>query len=272
MRRQTKKVLPVLWLVFSICLVWCAVLPASAENAQKVADGADLLEEDQEERLQEQFTKIAEKYACDVAVVTTDSCGGKSPQDYTDEYYRQNGYGYGENRDGIILMVSMGERKFHLATRGTAVTVFTDYGLQRIDDMISGDLSDGEYYEAFRTFGELTEEFILEAEKGKPFDVHHEYKEKMGTGLRILIAFIAAAIVTSGVFLILIRQLKSVGTKKMAQEYVRPGSFQVTYQRDIFLYRTVSRVRKENHQGGGGGSTTHAAPGGGRAGGHTGSF
>ncbi len=275
MIRRKRKLLPVLLPVLIVFLSLCAAMPALADGQQKVVDMAGLLDDDEEEKLQKQLSGIADKYQCDVAVVTTDSCGGKSPQDYTEDYYEQNGYGYGNDYDGIMLMVSIGERRFHLTTQGKAISVFTDYGLQKIDDLISGKLSDGEYYAAFKKFGELAEEFILEAQKGTPFDVGHEYQGHMGIGLRLAIASGAGVIVAAVVLLALFGQLKSVGFEKTAREYVREGSFRLTRRRDIFLYRTVSRIRKEkprNGGGGGGGSMTHTTSGGRSAGGHTGSF
>lgn len=251
---------------FGICV--------SAENSQKVVDSADLLDDAQEKKLQERLLGIAEKYQCDVVVATTNSCGGKSPQDYTDDFYYQNGYGYGNDINGIILMVSMKERKFHLATRGKANTViFTDYGLEQIDEQITGYLSDGEYSKAFLKFADLAEDFIKEAEQGEPFDVGHEYKEPMSIGVRILISVGAGLVAAVLVVVVLFMQLRSVAPKHEAQEYVRNGSFHVTRERDIFLYRTVNRRKIEtNTGGGGGGSSSHSTSDGGSAGGHTGSF
>ena len=114
---------------------------------------------------------------------------------------------------------------------------------------------------------------MKEARNGKPYDVDHTYKERMSLGMRLLIAGIAGLIVAASVVIALLGQLKSVGVKRGAMSYVREGSFQVTRQRDLFLYRTVTRIKKEKPQsGGGGGSSTHTTSGGGRAGGHTGSF
>jgi uncharacterized protein len=238
-------------------------------------DLADLLEDDEEEKLQEQFTEIAKKYQCDVVVLTTDSCGGKTPQSYTEDYYEANDYGYGSDCSGIILMVSMGERKFHMTTEGSAIDAFTDYGLEQIDELITENLSDGEYYEAFRKFGKLADAFLAEAEEGTPYDVNNAYEEPMSIGMRVLIAAVAGLVIALIVILVLLGQLKSVGMKHEAKEYVRQGSFHVTRQRDIFLYRTVSKTRKERPReggGGGGGSTIHTSSGGRSAGGHTGSF
>lgn len=263
--------------LISLCLLllFCVGMPVSAQNDQKVADGADLLSDEEEEKLQERLSDIAERYQCDVVVATTDSCGGKSPQTYTDDFYYQNGYGFGDDLDGIILMVSMQERKFHLATRGKANTeIFTDYGLEQIDERITGYLSEGEYSRAFLKFADLAEDFMKEAEKGEPYDVRHEYRAPLSMGVRILIAVGVGLIAMVIVLVVLFMQLRSVAPKGEAREYVREGSFHVTRERDVFLYRTVSRrkIEKNPGGGGGGGSSSHHTSDGGTAGGHTGSF
>lgn len=273
MKKQIRKnrLLPALFLAFLVLFA----MTAAAENKQKVSDEAHLLTETEKNKLQSQFEAIAETYQIDIIAATADSCGTKTPQAYTDDFYDQYTYGYGEDQDGIILMICMKERKFHLATRGNAILIFTDYGLEYIDDQITPELSDGDYYEAFRHFGTLAEEFIKEYEaSGEAFDINYTYHEKMDIRMRMLLAFgigvLAACIVTG----ILVYQLKSVAPERRAQEYVRDGSFQVTGHRDIFLYRTVNRrkIEKPSNTGGSGGSSTHRTSGGGTAGGRTGSF
>lgn len=244
-------------------------------NDVKVADEAGLLSPEEEAALQEQLSETAERYQCDVAAVTVQSCGGMSVQSFTDLYYYENGYGCGPDLDGIILLVSMRERRFHLATRGSAVRAFTDYGLEVIDDEITPYLSDGEYAEAFETYADLAEEFLREYAEGEAYDVDHAYRKPMNAGLRVLIACgigLAAAAVTLSV---LLAQLRSVRVQYEARDYVKSGSFRITRANDLFLYRTVMRERIQRNPpgGGGGGSTVHSAPGGGgSAGGRSGSF
>ncbi len=254
----------------TVLLVLGSSLAAAAENQQKILDTADILSEEEESRLQEQLADTAGTYQCDVAVAAVGSCEGKTPRQFAEDYYLESGYGFGTESDGILLLVSMEERQFYYATFGKATEIFTDYGLERIDEMVTPYLSDGEYYEAFSLFGRLAEEFAKEWESGRPFDTDHRYEEEMGTGMRLLISF-AAGVVAAGLILAgLFAQLKSVRAKGGAQEYVREGSFRVTRQKDVFLYRTVSRIKKEKPQSGG--STTHESSGGGRVGGHGGSF
>ncbi len=261
-------------LLLSVC---CFSLCAFA-NDVKVADEAGLLDYEEEQELQERLSEIAEEYQSDVVVATVNSCEGMDVQSFTDRYYYENGYGYGPEIDGIILLVSMQERRFHLATRGSAIDTFTDYGLEVIDEEITPYLSDGEYAKAFEKFADLAEEFLEEDEEGRPFDTNHTYKKRtVESGVYFLFALgigLFAAVVT---LIMLHQQLRSVRVKNEARDYVRSGSFRVTRANDIFLYRTVSRSRIQQDssggRGGGGGSMTHSAPGGGgRAGGRSGSF
>ena len=46
-------------------------------------------------------------------------------------------------------------------------------------------------------------------------------------------------------------QLKSVAIKTEASDYIVPGSFNLRNSRDFFLYKTVSRVRRQSSSGGG---------------------
>lgn len=263
----------VLLLMLLLALGVGAGMTASASGGPKVTDMANLLTTEEEVKLQELLRDVAEEYQCDVAVATTKSCGNRSPQSYTDDFYESNGYGYGPNLDGIILMVCMEERQFHLSTFGSAIDVFTDYGLQQIDEKITSYLSDGEYYEAFVKYGKMASEFLDEYESGgRVYDYNYLYKEKMSFQQRLLISLgvgLVAALIVLG---ILFAQLKSVGTERRAKEYVRDGSFHVTRSRDVFLYRNVTRRKIERNHSGGGGSRTHRTSGGRRAGGRTGSF
>ena len=230
-----------------LLLLGCFSTVAYAENSDRVVDNADLLTDAEEASLEEQYTQIAEKYQYDIAVVTTNTLNGKSAQDYADDYYYDNGYGYGESRDGLMLLVSMEDRDWHITTRGKGEENFSSRDIDDISGAFLSDLSAGNYYEAFRIFGEESGAVITAVE------------EPMSFGLRALIA--AGAVLMS--------QLKSVRVKREAQDYVREGSFHLTRSNDLFLYRTVDRrkIERDNDDHG-----SHSTSDGGSAGGGGGKF
>ena len=90
-------------------------------------------------------------------------------------------------------------------------------------------------------------------------------KETFEWGTHIAIAVGIGLVVALVVVLILKGQLKSVRHKTRANEYVKEGSFNVTNKRDIFLYNTVTRVKKPDDNS----DSSHASGGGGHSsGGH----
>ena len=64
----------------------------------------------------------------DVAIVTIENLDNRDIEAYTDDFYDYYGYGRGDNHDGIMFLISMGDRKWHITTTGSAINIFTDAG------------------------------------------------------------------------------------------------------------------------------------------------
>lgn len=257
-------------LIFLVCLL--LVLPASAETIPDtqllplVVDNADLLTAGEEAELLAQLEEISQRLEFDVVVVTTNSTDGKSVQAYADDFYDYNGYGYGTNADGVLLLISMEDRDWYISTCGYGITAFTDDGIQYIGDEISGDLGDGYYADAFERFGELCDEFVQEALKG---DVVTPREKLPWT--RIPLSLLIGAAIALIPLLSMKGKLKTVRRQAAAANYIRQDSFQLTQSRDVFLYRNVSRrARPKNNSSGG--SSTHSSSSGRSHGGGGGKF
>ena len=109
-----KKVLSMmicLLMVFSLTGVFAEdvllIAPGPSAHPARVVDEADLLTDDEESMLMATLDGISQEHLVDVVVVTVDSTGEKTPMEYADDYFDYNGYGFGENFDGVILLVSM---------------------------------------------------------------------------------------------------------------------------------------------------------------------
>ena len=91
-----------------------------------------------------------------------------------------------------------------------------------------------------------------------------------GAFIYIVITIIVALIVGAIYISKLKKQLKSVELQRGAANYVKDGSMNVTIQKDIYLYSTVTRTArpKNTSSGGGGGFSTGGgrSSGGGRGG------
>ncbi len=228
----------------------------------RLVDDADILSDSEESKLLEKLDRISEEYSIDVVIFTCYSLGDRSPQAYADDYYDYNGFGFDQSRDGFVLMLSMEERDRWFSGCGKGIEIFTDYGQDFLWDQILPELKDGDYYEAFDEYADISEQFIQEWQKGTPYDVDHRAKGKLHYGWYIG-AIVGGAVIGFIISESIKSQLTSVSMQHGADDYIRKNSFKVNIQRDNFLYKNVSRTHIERSSGGGGGgtSTHHSSSG-----------
>lgn len=265
-------------IIFAIFLVSLSVLPAFAESEGastygRLVDNAKLLSEDEYSQLKEHIDTVSEKYTFDVVIVTEKSIGDKTPTEYADDFFDYNGYGEGDNHDGILFLLDMENRKWAISTTGAGIPYFTDYGQEKIMDDVKPYLSDGEYYDAFDTFVTMCDDYINTAITDEPYDVNNQPKTIIpiyyiifgGVGIGALVGFIVVLVMKS--------KLKSVRMQPLASSYVKSGSFKLTEHSDLFLYRNISKTAKpKDNDSSSGGSSTHTSSSGTSHGGSSGSF
>lgn len=243
-----------------------------ADLYYRMNDGAQLLTEDEDNELEE----LSVRQSFDVVIATIDSLDGEgytSMEEYADDLYDYCQFGYGANRDGVLLLISKGDRKWHISTCGYGITAFTDAGIQYLGQQMTPDMADGDYATAFRTFIRWTDAYVTAAREGHPYDVNnmpHEPLSILYLGLALVIGLVTALIVTG----VMKSQLKSVAPQPDASSYVRQGSMRLTNQHDRFLYRDVHRTErpKASDSSDSGGSSTHTSSSGTTHGGGGGSF
>ena len=238
----------------------------------RVVDLADLLDNSEEADLLSMLDEISNRQELDVVVVTVNTLDGKTPMDYADDFYDYNGYGFGENRDGVLLLVSMEDRDRWISTSGYGITVFTDAGIEYISEKFLPDLSDGNYADAFTTYAEHCDEFITQARTGEPYDTNNLPKEPFNVFTSLLISLAVGILVSLIVTGKMKGKLKTVRMQPAAEEYVRKGSMLVTESSDLFLYSHVDRRAKSKDNDSGGGSSTHTSSSGSSHGGGGGKF
>ena len=121
---MNKKLLSVFFAVL-LCVV--VSVPAFADTAEDytphLIDNADLLTGEEESNLLAKLDEISDRLSVDVAVVTENSIGDKTPREYADDFYDYNSYKY--NPDGVLLLISMEERDWYITTTGSAITAAT---------------------------------------------------------------------------------------------------------------------------------------------------
>lgn len=254
--------------VIAVC--FAAVIPTAAADQPRLVDNANLLTVSEEADITAKLDEISARQQFDVVIVTVDSTEGKTPMDYADDYYDSNGYGFGDNYDGILLLISMEERDWWISTCGYGITAFTDAGIEYIGEEIVFDLSGESYADAFMLFAELCDDFVTQARTGDPYDYHNLPEEPFDPVFTLILALIVGFVIAIIATLIMKAQLKSVRHRSAASDYTKKNSLSITESRDLFLYRTVHRREKPKESSGG--SSTHRSSSGRSHGGGGGKF
>jgi uncharacterized protein len=208
---------------------------AMPENEQFLYDEADLLTDSEEVTLVEKLKDVSRACNAQLVVVTIASMDGGDIDSYVDYLYDSMGFGYGENHDGVLLLVCMDPREYRILSNGYAGSAIGPDQIDTLCDFMETYLPNGHYTSAFHSFSDQSGEFLEYYLMGSPF--------KVGKSLAIslIIGIIAGLIVA----FILKGQLKSVRKQDQAHRYVKLDSMTVNIQYDIFLYRTVTRTKKQ---------------------------
>lgn len=276
-------------LVLCLLLLSAFVLTVSASSyLPMVIDSADLLSGQERIALEDTAQALRDQYEMDVVILTIDSLNGKSAQDYADDYYDDNGYGYGPDYSGILFLLAMEEREWYISTCGEAIYAFTDYGIEQIGETVVPFLSLGQYYDGFATFLDTVPAYFDAYNNGRPVDGYADYSGDYYHGERETVVhyqgksinpFFPALVIglISALVTILIMRA-SMNTKRKqhsAGDYLKPGSYHLRTHHDMFLYSNVSKVRRQQNNGSGshgGGSSVHRSSGGRSHGGGGGRF
>ncbi len=261
--------------------------PLAPHPDHYVTDDADLLTESECAELDEHLKALSSELNLDIVVVTTHDLEGKTPEAYCDDFYDYSGYGPDEQFSGICFLryISEDGRDYDvwISTCGKAISVFTDYAIQRQIDLIADDIIDGNYFRAFYNFGdnvktavEAYEDALNRAvtdddfEYDDPYEYYPDiyvpydpYRRPVNTSYNpiwLAVAIGVGLIVGFSVTSVLKSQLLSVAPATNATGYIKLGSFKLNRQSDNFLYKRVSAVpipQETTSSGGSHHSTTH---------------
>ena len=253
-----------------------AVEGGFADLYYRMNDSANVLTEDEDNELEDALEELSLRQSFDVVIATIESLESvdyDSMEAYADDLYDFCQFGYGADRDGVLLLVSVGDRKWHISTCGYGITAFTDAGIQYLGEQMTPDMADGDYAAAFRTFVQWSDAYIDAARSGRPYDVKNLPREPLSPmylflalGIGLVLAWVVVHVMKS--------QLRSVAFQENAASYVREGSMNLTNSRELFLYRDVHRTERveKKDSDSSGGSSTHTSSSGTTHGGRGGSF
>ena len=263
MKSIVKKIIPFISSII-ISLIFTITINA---DLNFVVDDANLLSSQEETKLRIDLENFKNEYNMDAVIVTSNDLDGKSQMDYADDYFDYNGYGVGEDKSGLLLLIDMDDRKVWISTSGEAIKYFTDSRIQNIVDDITTQLKNADYFEGCNEF---INDINYYAEEGIPAG-QYTYNEAERTQKVIFIGLGAGLIVASVVSLLVVNSYKNSKSISTAN-YVDRNSIVFTRKKDRFISTYTSKTKIERNNSSSGGSSTHTSSSGNTHGGGGGSF
>lgn len=230
-----------------------------------IIDDAGYLMQSELAKLSEELEQIREKYNFEVAIYTESEMSGNTAEEVADDIYDYQGYGAGENDDGILLYICRGTREYHFTTHGKGLEYFNKNGLKYLESKVVPYLTENDYYEAFDAYIETSEELLSMAKSGKPYN-EKQYSTKYLIGV-IAICLVAPLLIAFWMMKKKLKKMKTAVENDYAANYMKPGSMNLTMSRDLFLYSRITKTEKPK-----GDSGTHTSSSGRTHGGRGGSF
>lgn len=251
-------------MIVLLCFVSAITVYADFINPT-ITDSVGYLTEEQNKELSARLDKIREQYNFDIVFVSEDRISAYDAQAAADDIYDYNGYGYGENYDGILFYIADSERKYHFSICGSGETIFNENGLAYLEKKIVPYLKKDNYYAAVKSYADHTEELLEMAAEGKPFN-------KTQHSMKYIICVAAGALLLPLILAYFMMHKKLCAMKTAVKEdnagnYMKPNSMNLDFSRDIFLYSTVTKTEKPKSSSG-----SHTSSSGRSHGGRGGSF
>ena len=142
-------------LLVLLLLAVTLVLPVMAA-APYVDDEAAILTLSEVETLEARAAEISEHYGVGVYICIVDDFGDYGyPDVATASYsiYHAQSLGYGSGRDGILLLLSMSNRKYATFVYGDkAEPIFPDGKLIKLENAFLDDFADDDWYDGFSEY------------------------------------------------------------------------------------------------------------------------
>lgn len=124
-----------------------------------LSDDEMLLGDGEYLELKKKLEELSGECGNDIVIFTVLSFDGKTAQDFADDAYDDFNMGQGENRDGVLLVISTAESEFYITTCGAAIDALDDV-MDELCDGLTERLSRGKYYDAFNYFADTCAEYL----------------------------------------------------------------------------------------------------------------
>lgn len=131
-------------------------------STPRVVDNAGLLTDEEEQQLMQRLLEIAEKTGQDIVLLTDETSYGLDNELYEMSFYIYQGYGFGEDHDGLMCFINMDPENREMCSTafGAMERYFTRSGSYGLDDILYDHLVVQDYFGGFLEWADGVENLI----------------------------------------------------------------------------------------------------------------
>ena len=216
----------------------------SVNEEEKIYDFADLYTDEEEKNLYSAVYDYTQRRNLDLVIVTIND-NFESTQEYADDFYDYNNFGYGSDRDGLLFLVDMENRYVYISATGGAMTLYPDNECDMITEQVYTYFSDQNYYDGTYQMIKTLDTYYEISYNDSNID---EYKYNTAD-VNYLYVFIFAIVCTIIGIVILIKRNDLVKVATTSEEYYDKGSKGVHRIKDVVIGHHVTKHAIEHDTG-----------------------
>ena len=244
-------------LSLTVIVLLVSLSVGSVAAKRYVFDYTGTMSDEQVSAVESTCKAIYNEYNLDVMFVIASGTKGKTLERFTTDLYDE----YCDGDDGVIfvfntnpateeednwIILGFGKGKKLAGNSDTRATLI---------DQMKYSLKSGKYYEASKYFTSKCRSFAEGGMKGDPINVTTLLKH---IGIALLVGLVISYLIMSNMK----KKLKTAVKQRGATIYIKQDTANISVARDLFMYSTTTRVRRESNSSSGGHSYSGTSGGG----------
>lgn len=213
--------------------------------APSLVDEAGYLKGDQKTAVEAQLKAMEDKHHIRLAVVTKKTLDGQKTGEFANALLDKD---YNDGTAGAVLLVinkkgKDGKTDWYIATDKKAKEIIPGKdSIEKISKAVVPLMKEKKYADAFKTYADKTDEFYTYYEEnGEALGTEKEDNDGLFY-IAVIIMFGLSFLVKRAVRRHLEAEMNNVVPAAAADNYMKPGSFNITNSSDIFLYMDIDRT------------------------------
>lgn len=244
----------------------------------RVFDEAGLFSSDEKEEFETTIKSLRKEMNMDVVIATTDDAGGRTAEEYAENFYVEREFGTGSDYRGVLFLIDMDNREMYILPVGKMNRFLTDKRWNVILDDAYKKITEGDYAACARIYLDGVIKYYREGIPGG------QYNYDKDTGkisiyrsikwyealLAVLVATVSGAAVCGGITSQYSMRKERGRSRGALMSYRADCEFSYSSQNDNLVNKIVTHVVIPRNNGGGGSgggmsssgrSTTHTSSG-----------